>query len=437
MNKYFLWGKDGKHFFKIPDRWQVLDNVILETERIEKTIYEMVDESLNNPVGSPPLSDLIKPKDKVLIIVDDRTRPTPRKEIVSCLLDYLDKTGVRDEQIDILFALGTHRALEDEEVREVLGEDIASRFRVSSHDAWAEDLVTAGTLPHGGELKISPLAANADFRISVGSILPHPMNGFGGGAKALMPGISNYEAIRDHHLATLIARGTALGNLKGNPFRDEICTAAGIAKLNFIVNAIYNSQEVVKGIVSGHFEKAHEYGAELSLKEYAVKVNQDADVSIVSTFPYDEGPQLIKPLLPGTMITKKGGTVILFAAHIVGGKIPDAMLGAFDHTYGQLTGDSARMAVDYLKQGKLVVPKAPMDFNCAIYLTLLFLSRVKVILVSKDANREQAARLGFEYAATLEEAVGMLAREIPEAGINILPSGGLIIPLVENDLIFK
>ena len=84
-----------------------------------------------------------------------------------------------------------------------------------------------------------------------------------------------------------------------------------------------------------------------------------------------------------------------------------------------------------------MVPNAPMDFNCAIYLTLLFLSRVKVILVSKDANREQAARLGFEYAATLEEAVGMLARKIPEAGINILPSGGLIIPLVENDMVFE
>ncbi len=95
------------------------------------------------------------------------------------------------------------------------------------------------------------------------------------------------------------------------------------------------------------------------------------------------------------------------------------------------------MAVDYLKQGKLVVPNAPMDFNCAIYLTLLYLSRVKVILVSKDANKEQTARLGFEYAATLEEAVGMLAQRIPEAQINILPSGGLIVPRVEKDLIFE
>jgi nickel-dependent lactate racemase len=208
VDEYFLWGKDGKHFFQVPDRWQVLDNVIFETERIEKTIYEMVDESLNNPIGSPRLHDLIKPKDKVLIIVDDRTRPTPRKEIVLCLLDHLDMIGVRDEQIDILFALGTHRALEDEEVKEVLGEDIVDRIRVSSHDAWAEDLVTVGTLPNGGELKINSLAAYADFRISVGSILPHPMNGFGGGAKTLMPGISNYEAIRDHHLATLIAIDT-------------------------------------------------------------------------------------------------------------------------------------------------------------------------------------------------------------------------------------
>jgi nickel-dependent lactate racemase len=436
MDEFFLWGKNNKHFFQVPDTWQVLDNVILETEKVETPVYEMVNQSLSNPIGSPTLNDLVKPRDKVLILVDDRTRPTPRREIVSCLLDHLTKIGIGDEQIDILFALGTHRSLEEEEVKEELGIDVFQRIRVSFHDAWSEDLVTVGNLPHGGELKINPLAVKADIRISVGSVLPHPMNGFGGGAKTLMPGICNYEAIRDHHLATLIAKGTALGNLEGNTFRDEIRKAAELASLDFIINAIYDSKEEVKGIVSGHFDKAHEHGVELSLREYAVKVNQDADVSIVSTFPYDEGPQLIKPLGPGTMVTKKGGTVILFAARIVGGRIPDPLLDAFDHTYAQLTGDSARMAVDYLNRRKLLVPNAPMDFNCAIYLTLLYLSRVKVVLVAKDSDKDQAGRLGFDYSNSLADAIGKVSESAPHAKINILPSGGLIVPITEKELVF-
>ena len=370
------------------------------------------------------------------IIVDDRTRPTPRREMVEVLLSHLNGLGVEDSRIDLVFSLGTHRPLDEEEVVQVLGPEITARVRVHHHDAWAEDLVPVGRLEHGGELKINRLVAQADLKIALGSILPHPMNGFGGGAKALMPGVANYDFIRDHHLATLIAPGTALGNTSGNPFRAEINQAAEMAGLDLILNAVYDSQERVKEVVCGHFEKAHLKGIELSLAGYALPLNQEADISLVSTFPYDEGPQLIKPLLPGTMITKPGGVVVLFASKIVGGRIPGPMLGAFDHTYAQLTGDPGRMAVDYLLQGKLVVPQAPMDFNCAIYLALLYQSRVRVILVSPDADEQQAGRLGFGYAPELEPLLFELARDRPRAKVNILPSGGLIVPQVEKDLVF-
>jgi nickel-dependent lactate racemase len=228
-----------------------------------------------------------------------------------------------------------------------------------------------------------------------------------------------------------------LGNIKDNPFRNEICEAAKLAKLDFVINAVYNSIEGVKGIVAGHFEKSQEFGADTCLNEFAINFDEAADVTIASAFPYSEGPQLMKPIGPATMVTKKGGTVIIYASAIKGGRFPDPLLEAFDTAYAISGGDARRLVLDFLSKGDLIVPNAPMDFNAALNITLLYLSRVNVILVSKDADQEQAARLGFSFANSLDNAIEKVSKDIPDATLNILPSGGLLIPVLNEKMIFE
>ena len=199
VEQYYLLGKDKKHRFSLPEGWRVLANAALEAGPISRTVAQMTTQALESPIGAPPLKESLDPRSKVAIIVDDRTRPTPRREMVEVLLSHLNGLGVEDSRIDLVFGLGTHRPLDQEEVVQVLGPEVTARVRIHHHDAWAEDLVPLGRLEHGGELKINRIVAEADLKIAVGSILPHPMNGFGGGAKALMPGVANYDFIRDHH----------------------------------------------------------------------------------------------------------------------------------------------------------------------------------------------------------------------------------------------
>jgi nickel-dependent lactate racemase len=52
------------------------------------------------------------------------------------------------------------------------------------------------------------------------NLFPHPMNGYGGGPKIIFPAVSNYDAIREHHLANTIHPGSIFGNLHANPFYD-------------------------------------------------------------------------------------------------------------------------------------------------------------------------------------------------------------------------
>ena len=435
-DQYFLWEKEGKRFFELPPAWRVLNNLALEAEKVDQTICDMVEKSLVNPIGTPPLKEMIKPTDKVVLMVDDFARPTPKGEVLGCVIRHLETLGIKHNQIDVLFALGTHRPLSEAEVEEALGKELLGKIRYSNHNSRSEKLVSIGRLKTGGEVKINPLLLEADFRIGIGSVVPHPFSGFGGGPKIIMPGVANFDAIREHHIAHMIAPGSSLGNLQGNHFFEEICEVARMAKLDFIVNAVYNAKEEVKEIVSGHFIKAHRRGVDLTSRELMVKIDQVADVSIASSFPYDEGPQIMKPLGIPAMMTKQGGTVILTAS-VRGGKLPDVLLQAFDKAFDLAKGDPKRLVLDYLRDGRLIAPNAPMDFNCALKLTLLYLSRVKVILVSKDVGRDDAARLGFGHADSLEEAIQKVLKEVPRGEVNILPAAGLVIPVMKEELRFQ
>jgi nickel-dependent lactate racemase len=432
MDQYFLLRKDKKQYFELPESWQVLTNVVPDSGKVGKRINQMVSDSIAHPIGTLPLGQLMKANDRVVIIVDDFARPTPKREILTCLIDHLEKFGLKDNQIDILFGTGTHRPLSEHEVELAMGKERLRKIRYTIHDCHSTKLVPIGRLKTGGEIKVHPLIEEADFRMAIGSILPHPMNGFGGGGKAILPGVCGYETIRDHHVSYSFAQGAFIGNTKKNPFYEEICDAARLAKLDFIINAVYNFRGEVKEIVSGHFKEAHQFGIDLSSKESSVNIDQDADVSIVSAFPLDdEGPQVLKALGMATLATKKGGTVILVAG--VRGGFPEAFLQTFDRAYQLSKGDSKRLVLDYLREGKFIIENAPIDFNAALDYTLLYRCLVNVIIVSKDVSVDEAARLGFKHADSLDQAIKTVHENVPQAKVNIFPAGGLTNLVLKKD----
>ncbi len=438
MNSYYLNDPGGKVSFDLPESWQVINNALLKAEKTQESVSELVIGAVRNPCGAPPLADLVRGKKSIAVIADDLTRPTPKREMLTALLELFHECGMRNDQITVVVGLGTHRPLTDAEMEEAFGPTLRKNLRILNHNCRAADLVPVGTLRYAGELKINSAVASADLRIAIGSILPHPFAGFGGGPKLVLPGVANFEAIRKHHLALMIAEGVVLGNVEGNPFRDEIYEAAALAKLDFIVNAVFDADENVKTVVAGDFREAHPFGAALCVKEIGVSFDRIADVTIASAFPYTEGPQILKPVIGATMVTKKGGTLLMHAGGIRGGRFPESLLEAFDTAFAAAAGgDTRRMIIDCLRDGRCVVPGAAMDFNSALNTVLLSQKRIRTILVSPDADEEQARRLGFDYVASLQKAIDLIAGERPKATVNILPSGGLVLPLLADSVRFS
>ena len=97
---------------------------------------QAVKDALDNPVESPPLSQLARGKKTACILICDITRPVPNGTLLPPLIDTLTTAGIAKEDITILVATGLHRPNEGEELREIVGSDeIYHSIRIENHFA--------------------------------------------------------------------------------------------------------------------------------------------------------------------------------------------------------------------------------------------------------------------------------------------------------------
>src|SRR3954453_16544517 len=68
-------------------------------------------EALARPVGARPLGERDLKGKRVLLVVDDHSRPTPVASFFRPVRDALLRAGADPGDIEILFALGTHRPM--------------------------------------------------------------------------------------------------------------------------------------------------------------------------------------------------------------------------------------------------------------------------------------------------------------------------------------
>ena len=327
-----LFRKRGKVEIDLPTGWQIASTIFKEGANGGESMLELVRRGLDRPVDGRPLESLVKAGARVAIVVDDLTRPTPVADILPVLLERLHGCGVKEGDVDIVIGVGTHRPLTPVEIGDRCGQKIASTYRCRNHDCRASDLAMAGEVAGLGPVFLNRTVASADVRIAVGSILPHPHNGFGGGPKNVMPGICDFDTIRKHHLKNVVDPRSILGNLRENPFYEECCRIAELARMDFSVSCIYDSLGRVCDIVAGDMFAVHRAGVEKTKASLGVPVSQTTDVTLVSSYPYDEGPQIVKPVLPAAMVTNPGGTIFLLADDV--GPPAGVLPGQFFNTPG-------------------------------------------------------------------------------------------------------
>ncbi len=220
--------------------------------------------ALRRPIASPPLADLVKPGDSVVIVHTDITRATPNDRILPVLLAELETAGVRPSDITLLNGLGTHRKQTDAELRAMLGHDIVDTYRCLQHDCFDDaNLVSLGATSRGHPVRVNRAYMEASVKILTGFIEPHFFAGFSGGPKAILPSLAGAESVFTNHGLAMIGHPKATwGITAGNPIWEEMREVALRTEPAFLLNVALNTRRQITGVFAGDMLAAHAAGCE-------------------------------------------------------------------------------------------------------------------------------------------------------------------------------
>ena len=379
----------------------------------------IIQEAMDCPIGSARLSELAKRKKNVVIIASDHTRAVPSRLLAPRMCKEI-REGNPDAEITFLVATGFHRQTTREELIQKFGKTVVEKERILVHDASLDaQMVSAGTLPSGGELKINRLAMEADLLVAEGLIEPHLFAGFSGGRKSVLPGIVSRDTVMANHCAEFIAHPNARpGVLKGNPIHEDMMFAAKTAGLTYIVNVILDREKRVIDAVAGDWELAHQEGCLRAGRLAEVKA-QEADIVITGNggYPLDQNVyQHVKAATSAEACVRPGGVIIL-CGEIGDGHGSEAMYRSMKEGIGPLM-EKIRNTPRNQTQ--------PDQWAAQIFGRIL--EKHPVIFATADGDRDMLRKMGFLPAASLSEALRM-AEEFTgkEAGITVIPDGVSVI----------
>ena len=268
---------------------------------------------LDKPIGTRPLRELAEGKKTVVITFDDLTRTTPAFQVTPWVIEQLSAAGIKDENILFLASFGTHRAMTATEVQKKLGREIAWRFAWMNHNIFA-NVKEVGTTSFGNVIKLNQTFLAADLKICLSGIKVHNDAGYGGGAKAVSPGVAWLETIEYNHNRILRETRTA-GPVRvfKNEMRLDIIEAACMAKVDVSVQILYNHKLQATHVFSGDIVEAHHAGVRVAVNHYATPTFQNADIVVSNGYP--QNAQAFHSQRWIARSVREGGTGVLIVQH--------------------------------------------------------------------------------------------------------------------------
>lgn len=413
-------------FFEFPEGVRV-GKIEAKASQPILNIQEAIRHALANPVGTVPLPEIVRPGDKVVIVVSDITRLWVRTDVLlPVLLDVLNEAGIPDQDISIVTATGDHRLQTAEEHKAICGGGVLARVPIYDHECNAPDLVDLGVSGRGTPIKVNRRVWAANKVILTGGIAYHLLAGFGGGRKSIAPGVCGYEMIQKNHaLAVQDAGATGLnpniqtGKMAGNPVAEDMLDIARRVGVDFILNVVVNEKKEFVYLAAGELHEAHQAGCRVTEQIFGIEIKAKADVVIVSSGGYPKDIQLyqaIKALDNAAYAVRDGGVIVLVSECSDGiGSRPFQEFFA----HGEVEDMSAALKADFTMPGFVSLRTASI---CR---------KTPVILISSLAE-DVVEQVKMRPASSLAEA-WQLAEEIlgrhPES-VYLMPHGSNTFPIM-------
>ncbi|MGL5347756.1 MAG: nickel-dependent lactate racemase [Peptostreptococcaceae bacterium] len=324
----FKYGKE-KLSVEIEDS-SVIHTLLPKDTEIINDIKSQVIKVLDNPVGTKPLKEIISTGERVAIVVSDITRLWIKtNEFLIHIVNYLSKLGIEDNDMFVVIALGGHRKCTENEMISIVGKEVYKRLNVYNHECEdMDELVYMGESSRKTPIYLNKRVHEANRVILTGGIVFHLFAGFGGGAKAVLPGVVGLKTIQANHRLCFndgISGGMNMdvgSNLvEGNPVREDMNEVCKIVNPDFLFNVSLDIEGNFMKFVGGHFEKAWLEGCKSIRNLYGVPIQSEADIIIASAGGYPKDINLyqtIKTVENAIYGGKEGSTLVLLSECIEG-----------------------------------------------------------------------------------------------------------------------
>src|SRR5256714_1997213 len=376
------------------------------------------------PYGAPRLHEEVTGSDRVLILIEDGTRGTPIPRVLPYVLSELHRAGIADDAVMLLTAQGTHREMTEDELKQKLGE-FYGRFILAQH-RWLDEssLQKFGVTSDGTRVTANRLLKDASFVLGIGSIVPHRVKGFSGGAKIVFPGVAGREMQERNQWEASERMSETVMGVAENPMRLRMEEAARLAGLRYIVNIVSDRDKKIVGCFVGDPVEAHRAGCRLSYEINAARLPSRADIVLIDSHPADRDFwQSAKGFYSGTMAVRDGGTLIVVAPN------PEGVAPNHPNV----------LEIGYRPHAEIIRMVEANEIEDVVGAAILadvaqIVDRADCIMVSPGVTSEDTERLGFRYATTAQDALEMaFERQGRRAEIAVLRHGGHILPLIYKE----
>jgi len=328
------WYETSEMELPLPDSWQVETGNMAGYDRPAMK-PDQIKAAIGNPDGTLPIKELARGKKEVAIIFDDMTRVTRAAGIIPFVLEELAEAGIPDSGIRFICALGAHGSLNRSHWVKKLGEEVVARFPVYNHNAFGECTYVGKTKTYGTEVYINAEVMKCDLKIAIGSVVPHPMNGFGGGGKIILPGIASFDTIKNNHDAFYHQTGvpkdrrvTGMGLFDENPLRKDIEEAAILSGLDVMINCLVNTWGETISVYAGTLQTSYSAAVREAKEHYLTPRLKNKDIVIANTFAKANEGWIGSGIAYRSVNREQGGEVVIIANEPEG-QVTHYLLGPF------------------------------------------------------------------------------------------------------------
>ncbi len=340
-------------------------------------------ESILNPIGMPPISELVGSGSRVTITFPDRVKGgfqdnSHRKTAIPIIIEECLKAGVNKRDITLICSNGLHRKNYPEEIRSILGDAVFDDFwwssQIVNHDSedW-DNLVDLGRDELGDPVIMNRTVFESDLAVMIGHTLGNPYGGYSGGYKHCATGITHWKSIASHHIPDVMHRDDFTPVSSKSTMRRKF-DAIGMhmekmmGRKFFICDAVLDTRQRQIAVFSGYGSELQPLSWEVAdRRTYVPYAKEPYDIMIFGmpqNFHYGNGhgtnPILMLQAISANIIRHKRvmkDNCVVICSSICNGYFHDEEFPSYREIYDLFQRDYNHQLPDLAKYGEYVANK--------------------------------------------------------------------------------